>query len=441
MADLPYEEALHCVQCGYCLPACPTYRTMGKETHSPRGRINLVRMLAEGRVNWEVLGEPMDLCLGCRACEEACPVGVPYGVILEETRHYLRARRAESARGWGDRVLDWALRNLLPRRGRLQVAGDLVWLYQRLGALGRWAASLPVWPKGMRLFAPVLPPIEGPVARRRGPAVYEPSPAGESRPEPVGRAMLFRGCVMDVMFHRINRQTGALLARFGWRVEVPGSQTCCGALHAHSGDLETAKILAKQNIAAFESSGADVVVHNAGGCGAMLSEYGRLLADEPEWAERARAFAARVKDISELAVQAPDDVFVRDVPVRVTYQSSCHLRYVEGVKDAPLKALRRIPGLEYVELEEMDRCCGSAGIYNAVHVDESMAILAEKMDKVRQTGASYVVTSNPGCLLQMRLGVRRAGEGDMEAVHLVELLARACGVEDATGTGDGPPGR
>jgi glycolate oxidase iron-sulfur subunit len=169
----------------------------------------------------------------------------------------------------------------------------------------------------------------------------------------------------------------------------------------------------------------------------MLSEYGRLLADEPEWAERARAFAARVKDISELAIEAPDDAFVRAVPVRVTYQSSCHLRYVEGVKDAPLEVLRRIPGLEYVELEEMDRCCGSAGIYNAVHVDESMAILAEKMDKVQQTGASYIVTSNPGCLLQMRLGARRAG-GGMEAVHLVELLARSCGVEDSIGPGDGP---
>nr|WP_276716158.1 (Fe-S)-binding protein [Kyrpidia tusciae] len=436
LEDLPYDEALRCVQCGYCLPACPTYRTMGKETHSPRGRINLVRMLAEGRTDWKVVEEPIDLCLGCRACEEACPVGVPYGQILEETRHYLRERKMKENPGKGDRALAWLLRNVWPEPDRLQAAGDFVWMYQRMGPVGRWGASWPIWPEGMRAFAPVLPKVDGPRTRRRAPKVYRPV---DKDAKPVGTAMLFRGCIMDVLFQRLNRLTGEVAAKFGWKVVVPDEQRCCGALHAHAGDLDGAKELAKRNIAAFEASGAEVILHNAGGCGAMLTEYPRLLADDPEWADRAAKFAAKVKDISELAVQAPDSAFLREVPLRVTYQPSCHLRNVERVKNEPVEVLRRIPGVEYVEMEEMDRCCGSAGIYNAVHYEESMAVLDDKMEKAIRTGTDWVVTSNPGCLLQMRLGVRRSGSaaegGPKEAIHLVELLAWACGVEEVGGAG------
>ncbi|UOF91986.1 (Fe-S)-binding protein [Fodinisporobacter ferrooxydans] len=432
LADaLAYEDTLRCVQCGYCLPVCPTHRTMGTETQSPRGRINLVKMAAEGKVSdLSVLAEPIDLCLGCRACETACPVGVPYGHILEQTRHVLwEKQQKETKQTWRQKAQNWFYRKVFPNARRMQRVGDLLWLYQQtIGRTGHWFTSLPVFPKSMREFARILPKMENPFYRRQISESYTHQTAAITSQS--NMAFLFTGCIMDVMFHRINRQTGRLLNRYDWRVAVPHTQSCCGALHAHIGDLDTAKTLACKNIEAFEQSGADILVHTAGGCGGMLFEYGKLLADDPDWSERAKRFSEKVKDISEIAASVPQEVFVKDVPLRATYQSSCHLRYVAGVKDAPVQALQRIPGITYVEMKEMDRCCGSAGIYNVVNYDASMEILDEKMENAANTHAQVLVTSNPGCLLQMKLGIERHGMSEhMQAVHLVELLAQSCDIK------------
>lgn len=426
--ELAYEDTLSCVQCGYCLPACPTYAAFGKETHSPRGRIHLVRLAAEGKMNdWTLLAEAMDLCLGCRACETACPSGVRYGRILESARTAIAARRRPGAFARAGRKL--AFRGLFPHKRLLNSLAGTLWVYQKSG-LEKAAESLRLTrllPASLAAFAEVLPRQTSPAARARRPKTFQPR--GERR----FRVAFFTGCVMDAMFERVNRLSMELLALAGCEVvSVPG-ETCCGALHAHAGERGDAKRLAMRNIEAFErleASGIDYVVHNAGGCGAMLAEYPRLFDDEPLWRERARRFADQCADISVVLAQL-ELPFKRDPDrwVTVTYQPSCHMTHVQKVTAPPLDLLRSIPGVRLADMEDRDQCCGSAGIYNIVHHEESMSILDAKMRSVRATGAAVVVTTNPGCLLQMRLGIRRAGLAErMRAVHLVELLAEACGL-------------
>lgn len=449
--DLPYDETFQCVQCGYCLPACPTYQVLEKESASPRGRIALVKAAAEGKIDLlDHLAEPIDLCLGCRACEVACPSGVPYGVILEGAKQAIQAARQTAARpggagdgarpgasgwaGWLQRgVRRFVFDHLFPYPGRLRALGGLLWLYQRSG-LRRAVRALGInrrLPAHLGEFEEALPVVPAPFPAgrrsRRFPA------KGERK----ARVAFFSGCVMDVLFADINRKSVELLTALGCEVVVPPAQTCCGALHAHAGEPEGAKRLAKQNIEAFEATGADWYVNSAGGCGAMLQEYGHLLAGEPEWAERARQFAGKCRDIHVLLHELGPLPFRQSLPYRMTYQDSCHLRNVQQVVRQPRDLLRAIPGAEYVELPGADQCCGSAGIYSLQQYDTSMRILDRKMEAVENTQATVVATSNPGCLLQMRMGIKRAGLQDrVRAVHVVDLLHEACGLAPA-----GPPAR
>lgn len=426
--ELAYEDTLSCVQCGYCLPACPTYAALGKETHSPRGRIHLVRLAAEGKMDdWSLLAEALDLCLGCRACETACPSGVRYGRILESARTAIAARRRHSAPARLARKL--VFRGLFPHKRRLNSVAGTLWVYQKSG-LDKAAERLRLTrllPASLAAFAAVLPRQTSPAARARRPKTLQPR--GERR----FRVAFFTGCVMDAMFEQINRLSMELLALAGCEVVTVPGETCCGALHAHAGEHGDAKRLAKRNIEAFErleASGIDYVVNNAGGCGAMLTEYPDLFEDEPQWRERARRFADKCADISVVLAQL-ELPFARsaDHRVTVTYQPSCHMTNVQKVTVPPLQLLRSVPGVQLVKMADQDRCCGSAGIYNLIHYGASMSILDEKMRSVRATSADVVVTTNPGCLLQMRLGIQRAGLSDrMRAVHLVELLAEACGL-------------
>lgn len=414
-----YADANSCIQCGYCLPSCPTYVSMGKESASPRGRINLVRLAAQGKIGMEeVLAEPLDLCLGCRACETACPVGVPYARIWEAGKEAV----VQGKGGWIER---FALNGLVAYPGRLRVAGNLIWLYQFAGLdrLIRKTGFLKCFHDKIAQFERALPRLDSPVRR---------VPGGRIVASKIPRKMkvaFFTGCVMDALMYRTNRLSIELLTSIGCEVVIPDRQTCCGALHAHRGMTEAARDLAKKNIADFEHSGADWYVNNAGGCGAMLREYDHLLQGDHAWSERAAKFAGKMKDISELLVELGPLPFRKEWKGILTYQDSCHLRNVQGIFEEPRQLLKSIPGATFIEMDDSSSCCGSGGVYNLVHFDESMAILERKMQHVAYTQATVIATANPGCQLQMAMGIDRQGNSkNIRSMHFVDILAEACGL-------------
>ncbi len=426
--DLSYEAANMCVQCGYCLPACPTYESMGNEAQSPRGRINLVKMAAEGKIDLQQdLAEPIDLCLGCRACEVACPVNVPYGQIYEAAKEVIALQQKEEQKKppSGVKVRNQVLNNLFPHQNRLRFFGNATWLYQKTG-VNKVAQKLKLVNKvsePMGQFEKVLPPVESPLKRYKFGDVFP------SRSPQKMTVAFFPGCIMDAMMSKINRLTIELLQSVGCEVIIPKGQNCCGALHAHQGSMEEAKKLAKENIKAFESSGADYFINNAGGCGAMLREYDHLFKEDEEWQARAQSFVEKTRDITEVLVELGPLPYKKEWDGIITYQDSCHLRNVQGVSEQPRKLLCSVPGATYMEMEGSDRCCASGGIYNLIHFDESMKILDEKMVKAKETNAQTIVTTNPGCLLQMKLGVERSDLEHARALHIVEVLAEACDIQ------------
>ncbi|MDF2958381.1 MAG: lutA 2 [Paenibacillus sp.] len=422
--ELNYDKTHLCVQCGYCLPVCPTYITMKKETHSPRGRINLVKMAGEGKItDLSVLEQPLDLCLGCRACETVCPTGVEYGQILEAARAAITRRKTYSL---PVKVLRSTLFNkVLPNRKAMSWIGHAMWLYEKSGVqkLARQSGVIKQLPFHLESLEAVAPQPVSPSERSNLPRY---TPAKGARKYTVA---LFTGCVMDALFNKINQLSVKLLAEVGCDVMVIENQTCCGALHVHAGEPEGSKSLAKKNIAAFEHIEADFIVNNAGGCGAMMVEYGHLLGEDPQWAERAQSFANKSRDISQIIYLCGGITAVERPAERVTYQRSCHMTHVQKVTKEPVALIQSIPNIEFIEMREASMCCGSAGIYNIVHYDESMEIADLKMEHVKETKAATVITTNPGCLLQMKLGIERANlQENMRAVHLVEYLAEAAGI-------------
>ncbi|ARJ37706.1 glycolate oxidase [Sporosarcina ureae] len=423
-----YDAANMCVQCGYCLPVCPTYLTMGNEAQSPRGRINLVKMAAEGKIDiLNDLKEPMELCLGCRACEVACPVNVPYSEIYESALNVIAENKkaSKSSHTMPDKLLQTMLKNLFPKKKHLRTAGSFLWFYQSSGLskLTQKTKIMEMVSKPMGQFERALPKVESPNKRYKFGEHYKA--VGE-------RKMIvafFPGCIMDAVMSKINRQSIELLQKCGIEVVIPQNITCCGALHSHQGEVDATKKLAKQNIEAFEELGVTYLINNAGGCGAMLYEYDKLLADEPEWKNRANKFVARSRDITEVLAEIDEIPYEKEWRGVITYQDSCHLRNVQGVIDPPRKLLKSIPGATFVELKNSHLCCASGGIYNLLHFEESMEILDEKMLHVIKTEASTIVTTNPGCLLQMRLGIERSGsKNKMQGLHLMEVIAEACGI-------------
>jgi glycolate oxidase iron-sulfur subunit len=399
------EGLLGCVHCGICLPQCPTYRVLGQEMDSPRGRIYLIRAAAEGRIplggNFRL---HMDRCLGCRACETACPAGVPFGRLLEEARGQLERR---APRPIGRRLLGRLALGVFPERRRLGRLLALTRLYQR-SRLQRLVRRTPVLGRFRRLRAlerllPALP------SRRAERLPAETLPAATPR----GTVALLEGCVQALLFPDVNHATVALLARAGYRVVVPEGQGCCGALHLHWGDRAGGRARARRNVAAFAE--ADWIVTNSAGCGAALRDYGHLLGDD-----RAAALAARVRDVTELLAEALPGPR-RPLDLTVTYHEPCHLAHGQRVREAPRAVLRAIPGLRLVELAESDVCCGSAGVYNLLEPEIAGQLLARKLDRIAATGAGVVATGNPGCLLQLRQGLAERGLA-VRAYHPVELL-------------------
>jgi glycolate oxidase iron-sulfur subunit len=396
-----------CVHCGFCLQACPTYINLEDENDSPRGRILLMRSVYEGslRVGDDSVRTHIDRCLGCRACEPVCPSGVPYGHLLEAMRATLLTERPLAPVA---RLILWVFAR--PFLLRTAMAASRL---ARATGLAALAGSLA---RGRLRFAIDMLVSTHPTIRPRR---YTAKGTGER-----GTVALLAGCVMEGLFAPTNRATERTLVVNDYRmVRAPG-QRCCGALHAHSGDLETARKLARANIAAFERSNAAFVVTNAAGCGAMMKEYGHLLADDPAWAERAAKISANVRDVSELLAGAGPKPPQAAVPAMVTYDAPCHLLHAQRISAQPVQLLRAIPGLELVPLTDADQCCGAAGIYNLVEPETSDAVLGPKIRNIAATGAAFVATGNPGCLMQIGAGLRRAGVR-AHAVHPVELLDEA----------------
>lgn len=417
-ADKPeYADYSRCIHCGLCLNHCPTYRLWGQEADSPRGRIRQMQLVDEGRLE---LGETfvthIDRCLDCRACETACPSGVEYGKLVEATRaqielHYKRPLVSRIAR-------DFVYRRLLPYPQRIAIAARLLRVYQRSGlaALARGTGILELL--GMQDRERLLPTIDEKFFFGDLGATY---PAHGPRR---ARVAFFAGCVAQVTFSELNRATIRVLQANGCEVVVPAGQVCCGALPAHAGVRDVARNLARANFSAFRAKDFDAIITNAAGCGSTLKEYTHLFPAADSAHEQAAQFTSNVRDVSEFLAELGLTAPLRPVPLRVTYQDSCHLAHGQKIREAPRKLIRAVPGVKLVEMPLADQCCGSAGVYNVTETEASLELLAIKMDSARGTKTQAIITSNPGCILQLRTGVAIHGTGQ-EVLHVVELLDRA----------------
>ena len=412
-----YEDYTRCVHCGLCLNHCPTYRLWQLEADSPRGRIRQMILVNEGQLPLSSrFVEHIDKCLDCRSCETACPSGVEYGKLVEEARARIEK---DYKRPWLSRAArSFVFNSLLPFPGRISGAAKLLRFYQRSGpqALARRLGVLKAL--GLAERERLLPRIDD---RFFFDELGKTFPARGIRR---ARVAFFAGCIANVTFSGLNEATIRVLTANGCDVVVPAEQLCCGALAAHAGVRETARELARKNIAAFGTGDFEAIVTNAAGCGSTLKEYDHLFAsNEPEYSA-AVEFRNKVRDVTEFLAELGLSAKLNAMNGRVTYQDSCHLLHGQKVREAPRELLRAIPGLEFVELPYSDICCGSAGVYNVTQTEASLDLLAEKMENARKTGAQIIATANPGCLLQLRAGAEMHGTGQ-EVLHVVELLDRA----------------
>ncbi len=414
-ADAPSQELISaCVHCGFCLPTCPTYLLWGEEMDSPRGRIYLMKLGSEGQVAMtDTYVRHFDQCLGCMACVTACPSGVQYDKLIEATRGQIERQHPRSP---GDRLFRRLLFELFPHPNRLRMLALPLWFYQAAGLQGLVARSgvLNRLPARLRAMEAQAPRLTAGVMR----SLPRRIPAQGTRRRRVG---LLLGCVQRVFFGDVNAATARVLAAEGCEVIAPPEQGCCGALMVHAGQEADALTLARRLIDTFEPLNVDTIVINAAGCGSNMKEYGHLLRDDPAYADRAKAFAAKCKDIAEVLADLEPRAPRHPLPLRVAYHDACHLQHAQGVRAQPRKVLGTIPELEVLEIGESAICCGSAGIYNLVEPQPAQELGDRKVQHVIATGADLLATSNPGCLLQIQNGLRRAGH-PLPAVHPVELV-------------------
>jgi glycolate oxidase iron-sulfur subunit len=412
-----YADYSHCVHCGLCLNHCPTYRLWHQEADSPRGRIRQMQLVDDGRVE---LGEGfvthIDRCLDCRACETACPSGVEYGKLVEAARaqieqQYTRPLFSRMAR-------NLVFRRLLPYPGRIATVARLLRIYQRSGmaTFARGTGILKLL--GLDDRERLLPKID---------SKFFFSDLGRTFPAQGARrarVAFVAGCVAQVTFSELNRATIRVLQANGCDVVVPAAQVCCGALAGHAGVRDVARALARANFAAFPIEDFDAIITNAAGCGSTLKEYTHLFAANDPAHEQALKFSGKMRDVTEFLADLGLAAPMRSVPLRVTYQDSCHLAHGQRIREAPRKLIRAVPGVEFVEMPLADQCCGSAGVYNVTETATSLELLALKMESVGVTKSQAIVTANPGCILQLRAGaaIHRTGH---EVLHVVELLDRA----------------
>ncbi len=423
MGDLDYSVVQQCMHCGMCLPSCPTYIETRQERNSPRGRIALMRAIADG--NLEVtkeFGEEMYYCLGCLACTTACPAGVDYPQLFEHARAEIEHQGVlftPERAFWR-----WlTLRQIFAKPWMLHAVGRLLWIYQASGicSLVRKSGVLRLIPANLRNLEPSTPTVRRHFSAELIAEVEKPSSTTH-------RVGMLTGCVQDLIFSEVNRDTVEVLLANGCEVVTPRQQGCCGSLHAHNGDLEQAAVQARRLIDQFEIDSLDAIITNAAGCGSHLKHFTHLLRHDPEYHEKAAKWDGKVRDISEWLVSIGFRKPAGSAPAqKVTYHEACHLCHGQGISRQPREILRAIPGLELVELENATLCCGSAGVYNITQPEQAEKLQDEKVACIRRTGASLVATANPGCHLQIQNGM-----GDSAVVkHPVTLLAEAYRAEKA----------
>ena len=404
-----------CVHCGFCLPACPTYVLWGEEMDSPRGRIYMMQRAGEGEAPLDqTFRKHMDNCLGCMACMTACPSGVQYNKLIEESR-------AQVERNIPRPELDSLFRKLLfaifPYPARLRMMALPLFLYQRLGlqVAVRSSGLLKYLPDQLAAMESLLPRVPANFA-----ATIPRSTVAEGRTR--RRVGMLTGCVQGVFFPHVNEATVRVLAAEGCEVITPKEQPCCGALMVHSGLEEEAAGMARKIIAVFERENVDTIVINAAGCGSTMKEYGYLLRDDPQWAERARVFSEKCKDITEILCELEPLAPRHPLPLKIAYHDACHLRHAQGIYQQPRRLLAGIPELAVAEIAEANLCCGSAGVYNLLQPEAAQQLGDRKVQHLLDAQASAIVSANPGCLLQLMNGLRRRGEKTLPAFHMVELL-------------------
>jgi glycolate oxidase iron-sulfur subunit len=421
LRGLDYSVVQQCMHCGLCLPTCPTYDATKLERHSPRGRISLMRAIADSRLEaTRTFADEMSFCLGCLACMTACPAGVNYAELFEHAR--AEAEQSGVLRRPWRRFIRWLTMGwLFMDLGRLRFAGSLIRLYQQLGlqSLLRRSGALRLLPRRLRELEAMTPVIQPkfssalipPVTPAAGPKKY--------------RVALLTGCAQDLMFSDVNRDTAEVLARNGCEVVTPPKQSCCGSLHAHNGELEMARQLARRSIDQFPPEQFDAIISNAAGCGSHLKHYGPLLADDPVYRARATQWDAKLQDIHQwLAAIGLTPPGPGAAPQTVTYHEACHLCHGQKITAQPRQLLRAIPNLTLIELPESAWCCGSAGIYNLLQPDMANQLLDRKLERIVSTRAAVVAAANPGCLAHLANGLRRQNLR-LRLVHPITLLAEA----------------
>ena len=414
-----YDKFLDCVHCGLCLPACPTYSELGVEMDSPRGRIHLMRAYADGRIDLtENFVEHINKCLDCRACETACPAGVHYGSLVEAARAEIVEKRPPV---FLKRLFrDLLFKRFLPSKIALSFLFLPLHLYQKLGLqkFFRFLRLPKILPAKLQTMETLIPTLPSFFLKRK---LKSHMPA---RGKPKYRVALLTGCVMNEIFTHINVATARVLNESGCDVLIPPNQTCCGALQVHGGERLTAEQLARQNINTFDELEVDAIIINSAGCGAQLKEYAELLANDPVYKERAKEFTTKVKDVHEFLANILIEPDLGVINSRIAYHDACHLAHGQGVREQPRELMNLIPGIELVELQESEWCCGSAGIYNITQPEMADKLLKRKIEHVKNADPDVIATGNPGCILQMQLGLRQVGK-DVEVVHPIEILDRA----------------
>ncbi len=418
--DAPDPRLINtCIHCGLCLNECPTYRLLRVEMDSPRGRIQLIKAVDESRLSLTEasFSKHIFLCLDCRGCETACPSGVRYGPLVEAARSQLTAAGNVPR---GIRVANVVLRHLFRSPRRLKLAARLLRFYQRSGLqrLVRSSGVLKLLP-GNLASAEALTPVISDRFVDADSVEFVPA-QGEAR----RRVAFLSGCIMSIAFSEVHEASLRVLSRAGCEVVLPKDQVCCGALSFHNGDRETARDLARANVRAFEKSDVEAIVVNSAGCGSTMKEWGDILADDPDYANRAKAVAAKVKDFSEWLAETGVGADLGAIDARVTYQEACHLRHAQKIVDEPRELIRSIPGVELVEMRNSVLCCGNAGIYSALNTEISMGILDDKLDNITATEATMVVTTNPGCQMHVAGGLKARGV-NARVVHIAQLLDEA----------------
>jgi glycolate oxidase iron-sulfur subunit len=404
-----------CVHCGFCLPACPTYVLWGEEMDSPRGRIYMMAKASQGEApldqNFRL---HMDNCLGCMACMTACPSGVQYNKLIEDTRPQVERHISRRA---GDSAFRKLLFATFPFANRLRIIALPMLVYQRIGLqkLVRLSGLLKLLPKRFAAMEALLPTVPNSLFHKL-PAITFATTKKRLR---VG---MLAGCVQQAFFQHVNEATLRVLSAEGYEVVIPQQQSCCGALMVHSGIEDEARSLARKMIALFEKSNVDYIVVNAAGCGSTMKEYGHLLRDDPAWAARAKAFSVKCRDISEILLLHPQQQVRNPLPLRVAYQDACHLRHAQGIHAEPRSLLRSVPQLDVAEIADANLCCGSAGVYNLLHPEPANELGDRKVENLLAAKAQVLISANPGCLLQLQAGLRRRGLAQIPTFHMVELI-------------------